>query len=133
MTGGTLTVGAVGALPASMTLALTDIAGDATASTMDYAYQGALVRLSSVFMQQAPTGANFETMLVGTSASGGPTMPVVVNHFAAANGMSTALQLMSAGASLGSVTGILTYSASAPGQWTIQIRQPSDIPSLTGC
>ena len=130
---GTFTVGAHGPAPASMIVPLVDIAGDATASVTDYQYQGALVQLSNVFMQQPPTAGNSWTMTVGTSPTGGSTMPVVVDHFATSACVAAALAGMSAGTNIGNVTGILTYSTFGSGRWTIQVRQATDISGVTGC
>ncbi len=127
--GGALSVtGHRGAVPAPTVVRVSDINGTGvTLAARDLALQNALVQINGALLRTAPSTANHDTMIVGDS-SGDAGVPVSVARYRGVTCQRTLLGAAAPGFSVGTVLGILQYSF---GNWSIQLRQDTDLPGVT--
>jgi hypothetical protein len=133
VTSGTFTVGAHSGDPTSTTVAISDIAGVALeVGARGAALQGAVVTIQDVEIVDppragvAPAGNN-NVMTVAAAGTTTPVMHIQVSKYSGVGCQRMVLAAGAAGDSVGDITGVLQYSFN---QWTIQVRQSSDLPSI---
>jgi hypothetical protein len=128
VTSGTFTISGMAAVPSPSDATAADVTGmGTTLGPRDMALQGSLVRLTGATLQDPPTTANHNVMLVSTGTGATPTMAVSVTKYSGVGCQRTLLAAMTPGTSLGDVTGLLQFSF---GQWILQPRTPSDFPTV---
>lgn len=128
VTSGTFTVGAHSGDPTATTATIAEITGmGLTLGSRSMALQNALVHITGTVIVDPPTMANHNVMTVAATGTTTPIMPIQISKYPGVTCQRTELSTMAAGATVGEITGVLTYSF---GQWTIQPRQASDLPGV---
>ncbi len=130
---GALTVGAHVGDPTSTMVSIADVTGMAlTNGPRSLALQGALVTLTGTVISVPPSSAStgpgaHNVMSVAATGTTTPTMAIQVSKYPGVGCQRMVLQAMTAGATVGNITGVLQYSF---GRWTIQPRRSGDFPSI---
>ncbi len=135
VTTGTFTVGASGSDPTATTVDISDIAGTMlSVGPRGMALQGALVTIQnaviapeSASVHGAPSATNHNVMTVSATGTTTPVIHIQVSKYPGVGCQRTQLIGAADGTTVGSITGMLQYSF---GQWTIQPRRSSDLPSV---
>jgi hypothetical protein len=128
VTAGTFTAGSHSADPTATPVSISDVAGTMLmVGPRGMALQNALVTISGTVIVTPPSMTNHNVMAVAATGTTMPVMYIQVSKYPGVGCQRTALTAMTAGATVGNITGVLTYSF---GQWTIQPRQSSDIPGI---
>lgn len=128
VTSGAFAAGAHSADPTATTATITEIGGMAlSVGSRSMALQGAVVRIQGTVIVDLPTTANHNVMTVAATGTTTPVMPIEISKYPGVTCQRNELSTMSAGASVGDITGVLTYSF---GQWVIQPRSSADLPGV---
>lgn len=128
VTSGTFTVGSHVGDPTSTTVQVSDVAGVMLeVGTRGIQLQGAVVTLENLEIVELPTMTNHNVMAVAAAGTTTPVMHIQVSKYSGVGCQRATLATMAVGDNVGNITGVLQYSFN---QWTIQIRQSSDMPNV---
>jgi hypothetical protein len=128
VTNGMFVVGAAGPAPTATSVMISDIAGTGlSVGPRGLALQGALVQITNTVIVDPPSAANHNVMTVAAMGTTTPLMPIQISKYNGVTCQRNQLAAMTAGASVGDITGMLQYSF---GQWTIQPRYGEDLPGV---
>lgn len=128
VTSGAFTVGTHSGDPTATTATIAEVAGmGLTLGTRSMALQGAVVRIAGTVIVELPSAANHNVMMVAATGTTTPVMPIEVSKYPGVTCQRSELMTRTVGATVGDVTGVLTYSF---GQWVLQPRQSADMPGV---